>query len=212
LVFTVVAAGCGRIDFDPFSVAAPATCDVLAISDDFDDDAVAAQWARFAQSTVQVLETDHELEIVPAMKQDGSHFGGLISQAAFDMRDHCIFVTLVATPPDDGDVEMQLAVQVGNSTVGVSTVKGSLEAFQNLDGNVTTLGLRKHDPDAHHVVRLREEAGTVHWETSPDGATFVQQFEAPTPFDVSAAKPLLQAGTFGAVDNPGTAVFDDFDL
>ncbi len=49
------------------------------------------------------------------------------------------------------------------------------------------------------------------WETSADGTAFVHQFEAPAPFDLSAAQVLIQAGTFGAVANPGTAVFDNFD-
>ena len=206
-VFLAVTA-CGRIGFEP---RGPQACTTVDVADDFDDGIVSTQWYRYAQSTVGVVETGGQLVITPVADQDGSHYGGYISRAFVDMRDHCIFATLVATPADTGAVEMQLAVQLDTRYTGLSVGNAHLETFTNFDGTPHTLALTPHDAIAHRIVRIRESAGTTYWETSPDGATFTEQHAAATPFDFSAVQVLIQAGTFAAVANPGTAVFDDFD-
>lgn len=61
--------------------------------------------------------------------------------------------------------------------------------------------------------RLRESAGTIYWDTSPDAVTWTNLRSLANPFAVTALTCELQAGNYDtAVATPGQAVFSHFNL
>jgi hypothetical protein len=228
VVWCVALAACGRIGFgqlpdgagggDGVADVLPTAdslgpCTPLAISDNFDDGVMASFWILLANNPVTVAETSGQLQITLATA-GGSHFGGYYTNPIYDLRDHCITVTYVTAIAAQPMSEMDFSIQDAGSTVatGFSLHNGVMDPYQNVGGTFTSLGGVPYDQAVHRVMRYREDAGTMTWESSPDGVTFHVMASAPTPFDVSAIYVLLQAGTFGSVSNPGTGAFDNFDL
>jgi hypothetical protein len=208
----VVVAGCGRIGFDTRAGEVEATdCTPLALSDDFAGTTASSQWFPFDDSGVTVAQTGGALVVTLASGAGNAHYGGYASSADVDLRDHCMFVTIVATPAT-GPAEMQFTVRTGSQYAGLTINDAKLVAFtQASDGTNTDLSSVPHDATAHHVLRVREAGGTTFYESSPDGVAFDVQASEPTPFDFSAVTVVLDAGTYAALANPGSAVFDDFD-
>jgi hypothetical protein len=58
-------------------------------------------------------------------------------------------------------------------------------------------------------LRIREAAGTVYWDRSADGATWVNHHSLPTPFDVSKVYLALKVGFWGTDTAPGRLVTDN---
>jgi hypothetical protein len=69
------------------------------------------------------------------------------------------------------------------------------------------------DPIAHRFWRLRERAGQLFWETSPDGQPpWAVQHMQITPFSLEASFLYLGTDAENAVTNPGVARFASFNL
>jgi hypothetical protein len=65
---------------------------------------------------------------------------------------------------------------------------GELGAY-HLDGEAELLGaLATYDAEAHRHVRLREQAGRIYWESSPDGVAWTVLHDRAVTFDASAVR------------------------
>jgi hypothetical protein len=185
-------------------------CVPLAISDNFDDGTPAAIWMVLANNPVTTAETGGELQVTLA-SAGGSHYGGYDSLSMFDLRDHCIYVTYVTVPTNEPLVEMTLAGRTSTTAVGFVYHAGVMDPFVNT-GTFTSLGAVTYNPAVHKVMRVREDSGTMTWETSADGITFQVMASEPTPVDVSSMLIVIEAGTYGSAPSPGMGVYDNFDF
>jgi hypothetical protein len=121
-----------------------------------------------------------------------------------------MFVTFVGVPTAEAMVEMTFSARLTSGTAtGIVVHQGMTDPFVNT-GTFTSLGAVPYNPTAHKVLLIREDAGTMTYETSPDGVTYTVIAQAPTPFDLSAITIVLESGTFGSAPSPGSAVYDDF--
>lgn len=70
-----------------------------------------------------------------------------------------------------------------------------------------------YDLVAHRWLRIREAAGIVHLETSPDAGTWNELAAVLDPAWINTESQInIQAGTFQPVAAPGVAEFDDLDV
>jgi hypothetical protein len=83
-----------------------------------------------------------------------------------------------------------------------------LSAFSNYAGFVQH-AVVTFDPVAHRFWRMRETAGQVYWEVSPDRTTWTALFNQADAVDLSMTIPAVYAGTFTTSAAPGTARFDN---
>jgi hypothetical protein len=63
-----------------------------------------------------------------------------------------------------------------------------------------------YDPIAHRFWRIREQGGSVFFETSPDDAVYTTLYEVPTPSFVDVVRWGVGAGTVPAITSPGTGL------
>lgn len=185
-------------------------CTPLALTDNFDDGTRAAAWTLLANNPVQVAETGGQLQVTLSTS-GGAHYGGYDSTATYDLRDHCMYVTYVTTPTAEPAVEMQFGGRTAVGTVGFVVHDGSIDPFVNA-GAFVSLGTFTYDPVNDKVLRVRDDAGMMSWETSADGTTFNVVASQPDPIDVSAVTVILEAGTYMSEPSPGIARYDNFDL
>ncbi len=191
-----------------------AGCTPVGPMDNFDDGVTSAEWSPSANPPVTIAETQGQLVITLANASAGSRYGSYDTGGLLDLRDHCVFVTAVAVPRANPNVEMtlQISVNAGSLSAGIRMYNGLLDAFTRNSGGLTSHADPIFDPVQHARWRLRELTGTFYWETSPDGNAWTIQFSEPTPFGVAATKIEMFAGTSVSVANPGQAIFDRFNL
>jgi len=75
----------------------------------------------------------------------------------------------------------------------------------------TSYVLAQYDPAAHRFWRIREQAGSLFLETSPDDAVYTTLFTEPTPSFVDSVKWSVGAGTVPAIASPGTGLISRVD-
>jgi hypothetical protein len=94
----------------------------------------------------------------------------------------------------------------------LNDASGQTLLFQiNAGGSKFSTGV-PYDPSLQRFWRFRYDAPArqIVFETSPDGATWTQQFSATLPADQTALIAELSAGTFKATASPSEALFDNF--
>jgi hypothetical protein len=105
-----------------------------------------------------------------------------------------------------------------NITYETDTATNSVRMATRVDFIDQAVNVIGYDPTAHAWLRVREAAGTVFWDTAPDGRTWTTQFSATSPAWVS--EPNLQVQllahcsplvTGGALSGE-FAEFDNFNL
>jgi hypothetical protein len=207
-----------------FTYVAPQT-ETTLLEDDFNDNSLnLAKWSSnnlfsgFTDSTVQTLETNLRLQIGGLFSgQDGSHYNGLRSAAAFNFTGGYSYVELVQGPVSTtkADAMFTVGIDPGNY-YRIYVEQGVLICQARIGGTKRTLFTTAYSSSAHRWWRIRHDqaTGRVVFETASDAASWVTQYSEPWN---TAAVPLssvmfeLKAGTWQPEPvAPGTVVFDNF--
>jgi hypothetical protein len=207
-----------------FTYVAPQT-ETTLLEDDFNDNSLNfSKWSSnnlfsgFTDSTVQTLETNLRLQIGGLFSgQDGSHYNGLRSAAAFNFTNGYSYVELVQGPATTtkADAMFTVGIDPGNY-YRIYVEQGVLICQARIGGTKRTLFTTAYSSSTHRWWRVRHEqaTGRVVFETASDATSWVTQYSEPWN---TAAVPLssvmfeLKAGTWQPEPvAPGTVVFDNF--
>ena len=184
-------------------------CPISALTDDFDDGERGPQWTRsWSDAPCPFDESSGTLQAsCSAMAYAGSSYG---SSSVYDLTGSSITVEVVESPLADSSAWMGLRLERPEVSSGWSfeIVNGQLELYEFLDGNWNIVEFGPYDADLGRFLRVREDAGQVYFERSPDGASFTEFDQRTAPFDVTELRVSLQGG---AGDNaaPVTIAFDN---
>lgn len=133
------------------------------------------------------------------------------SYIGFKLAQNCILgvgtntITLTARTDSLNLVEFDIS---GGRTLanGATITMREKSAGSNSDTNFV------YDPAVHVWFRIREEAGTLYWETSTDAVTWTVQRSKATTLDLTAIEVLMSGGYWGAEAGTTFATVDDFNL
>jgi hypothetical protein len=184
--------------------------------DNFNDNSIdTVKWAPFGNPpplAERVREINGRIELTPRSGAAGQ-YSGIESSSTYDLTDSAAHVELVQTlrAADDAAVIFVASIDSNNS-VYFAVIGGFLRCFQNVASTRTQLLKVPYDAAAHRWLRLREKAGVLFWETSPDGGTWAVLFSKPNPIALTAVEIDLQVGLDSSVPAPGMAVFDNFNV
>ncbi|HEV3050275.1 MAG TPA: vanadium-dependent haloperoxidase, partial [Longimicrobium sp.] len=105
----------------------------------------------------------------------------------------------------------QLEVEKDSSNyLRISVTNHRLEVQQAVGGGaLTTLTSDRYDPVRHRWLRIRERAGTLYCETSPDGVRWEIVYSAPPPFAVDVVQIEIDAGCYADTPSPGVAIVEN---
>ncbi len=178
---------------------------VAQLADTFSGQVVdTAKWDIY-QPANRTQQND-TLTITPQTNASG--YFGVMSKQAYDLRGGAIFVQVPQTTQTNTSAETQLiAGKDDQNAIAIGFTGGSLHLRSRVAG-VNSDTFIPYDASTMSWWRIREVAGVIYLETSPDAATWTVRRSFATPFDVSQTKVIMQAGTWEAVANPGAAVFD----
>jgi hypothetical protein len=187
---------------------------IQGLQESFDDGLAAVGWVERWYDGASLRLRNDRLE----MDLGGSPGGAATYRTSqvFDLRDSEL--TLAMKP---GGEETAIALREGalervdapvfplRGGVALRFSRGRIQALR-LDGDAELVGASgDYDAEADRFVRIREAAGTIHWETSPDRVAWTELYSRATPMDASAVRVELYARGQGPEQ---LAWFDDLNV
>jgi hypothetical protein len=176
--------------------------------DNFNDSATdTSKWTAFGP----VQEVNQRLEIRPSSAA-GSQDGGYISASTFDLYVASVKVEVVRVLRL-GLTELRVTAGTSLASgdfLAITSSSGLLTAYRRVGGVVTTLRMMPYDEVAHRWFRLLESHGRIYYQYSADGRSWIDFFDEPVPFNVSAVRLVIFASAAQSIASPSVAVFDNF--
>ena len=181
------------------------------LQDNFNDNSLDTnKWDDSGNS--QIAETNSRLEITST---DFSSYIPLRSQSLYILEGSSVSIELVnagnqSIPSFEA---YPIFVEIdGSNQAGFLVTGGNIKTFKKVAGSFSTPTTTAYNPAIHSFFRLRESAGTLYWEVSSNGSTWVELHSESAPIDLSAIYLLVMVGTWQFESVTSTATFDNFNL
>lgn len=161
---------------------------------------------------VSVLQINGRLEITPRAGVRGKHYNGYASTSEWDLTDAQATVEVVQTPASTASMTFALAVDTEN-WYGFVVENGTLYCQSKVNG-VKSPKRIPYNASQHRFWRLRHDPATklLLWETSADKVTWIINNAETPQVPLTNLYVTLSAGSYQLIKQPGTAVFDNFQL
>ena len=202
--------------------AQPSGPEVL-LADDFSASVIdAAKWKAGLISSardplVPMATSSGRLEIGPLMKgAAGSHYNGVLSQAAYDLTGASASVRLVRAPAatTNGQAMLTAAIDASNH-YRIYVQNGKLVFGQKRAGAKTIVKSLVFNAAQHAWLRIAHDAvgDRIAFQTSADGVSWTTQATVARQLSITALRVELKGGTSQVeIADPGLVAFDDFVL
>jgi len=189
----------------PTDARPPADAGVATFEDRFDDGALSG-WTPWTHPGCTTAETQGLLELT--FDGTGEGYCGADTQATFDVRGGTLVVEVAAAPVQS---TFEAYVLLFDNQQQIMMIRDTSGLTMQLKSGSSIIGTRTipNDIVGQRFWRIREQAGTIFWDTSPDGATWTNRHSTPTVIDVSSLQVELAAGH--ANPGPGQPVVARFD-
>ena len=177
-----------------------------------DDFAIAdgTKWWGFATGIVQA--TGSGLVLTPT----SSYYPYLESLTSWDLTDSYFAFELVENAPAGaGSITTELLAVVDSSNYVSVIISGGDEGYVTFRERVAGTDVDESvsfNPLRFRWFRIRHASGTVFWETSADGSTWVERYSKSTSLDLSAVLFRFVSGYWDTELAPGTVTIDNVNL
>jgi len=196
-------------------------CTVDTFTEDFSDPLPSRRWLNSGHDeTATAKIVDGQLVLTPNDGQDSDYF--YRSSRLFDVTGQGVSVELVealAAPSTtflrlaSADEWVAIAVSGDTDDPMADPTEPLLFVQFRAAGETTTLGTVPYDAAKHRYLRIRDDAGTLVFETSPDGADWtVEGSQAPNPVTMDVMRIELGADATDTTPVPGQAIFDNVNI
>jgi hypothetical protein len=185
-------------------------CLLSAIKDDFTDPAIAPMWSRFGTPPPTVSETLGVLLIDMPAGQSGDHYGGYVSSTG-DARGQRVYARLVQAPSASTMAQAIFRIEDPADPTRRATVQveaGMLRLLVNGPSGTFT-STSTYNATQHRYLAIREQGGTLFFESSPSGTAWSSEGMSPTPTSFAAVRMTLGGGTFRAEPAATQARWDE---
>lgn len=179
-------------------------CPIATLRDTFSDGTAVPLWNwRYAEVGCTLSEASGEVTMSPSGAAGSEcHY---VASAAYDLTDGFVSVRIAGMVDTATSASAWLQVLgPDSSSVGIRQQQGTLACARQTQGGPSVVATL-YEPAQQRYWRLRESAGRVYCETSPDGTTWTSQ--GSHTFAAKAVVPSFGAATADAVAAPGSARF-----
>jgi hypothetical protein len=179
---------------------------ISLLQDDFEDDAFDWRWDAWDELGITVVEIDGAVEI-DTEPGSADAWAGITAARWYDLRDGAFSAEVIDVGGEYTVVEVR---NVDDVSAQLTHCDGLLEAAVY---NLPDEGVRAelaYVPATHRFWRIREEAGQLYWETSPDRGTWTSFHDEPMPFAPEHVRGMLAIGGQQATATEGR--FGDVNL
>ncbi|HEX2190103.1 MAG TPA: hypothetical protein VHG51_14445, partial [Longimicrobiaceae bacterium] len=158
-------------------------------------------------------ETNQRVEAEP--DPDNYYYSGYYTMALHDLRGSQVSLEVLQTlnPAPGSFTYLQAKYENSNDErLGMETVNGQLFAVYWVAGAKHTAASVAYSASQHRWWRIRERAGRTYFETSPDGCDWNVLADVSIAVRLDRLEITFGVGTEPATSNPGTAIFDNFNV
>ena len=188
--------------------SSPATCGgASALAEDFEDSLLPYLEATSTGTATIDVSLGHGVITLPPSASGSGRFA---SKWRFTLRDDRLYFEVIQPPNPCPQTFARFRVGADSDNAAVFTLRDDSLDFACLSGGaVQTQSSTSFHPSQHGWWQFREAAGTVYFETSPDGAIWTPRLQCPSPPWLDAAELVIEAGTDGTDDAPGELWIDN---
>ncbi|MEJ7731207.1 MAG: hypothetical protein WKG00_18575 [Polyangiaceae bacterium] len=188
-------------------------CPAISLIDDFDDGVQGVLWARsFVNAGGTTVEADGVVTLTPALSAVSE--AAYVSGTAYDISESSFTVEAVQTTNVTPKVQTFMRAETDSDNgFTIAAMSGTLYFRIEQAGSLAVVASIPYDAEEHHWWRARGTAGTIHWDTSPDGLLWTERATTPAgTVDLTVVDVLLAAKADAAAAMPGLAKFDNFNV
>jgi hypothetical protein len=204
------AAGAVDAERDAGTPATAGPCGKTTLAaDDFNDGVRAPMWSASFETTATLAEAGGEA--VVRLTGMAGEFAGFKTLSAYDLTGTGVQVEVTRVPragAASAAASMYVELDVDNK-VQIAERGGFLYFERWAAGAFATTKGPAYDPVQHRWWRIRESAGTVSLETSPDARAWTLGLGIATPPYATAVHVVLAGGTGQTESSPGEVHFDN---
>ena len=146
---------------------------------------------------------------------DEDHYSPLYSSTTYDLTDSHFSIELVQDTPFGNESyinDISIGPDLNNCVFIRFGGPGSWVSFtERVAGVDTSGGPIQIDPARHRWFRIREESGTLYWDTSIDGIYWINRWSKTTVVDLTASLIRLYCAPYD-VEEPATVIWDNVNL
>jgi len=186
----------------------PSWCPAESFSDDFEDGDLGLDWDPFEDSCA-LTQPAGRVRMTPDI--DTTSTCGAGSTVLYDLRDSAAFIEVPVMVETTSDAMVYLRVGTEDAAIDLAQQGGNLEA-RTCTTDCTAHESVPYDATAQRWWRIREQAGTVYWETSPDGANWNPLASLATPLDAAAVFVNFGVTVQSPESSFGAAEFDNYNV
>ncbi|HEX5059852.1 MAG TPA: hypothetical protein VFV99_10860 [Kofleriaceae bacterium] len=191
--------------------APPCTGTTHTITDNFDDNSRnTALWGNaYADSVTSYAETGGHVVITLGVNI-ANNWAGYMTTSGYSIAGDRVFVEVPQVSNPTTNTILLLWTSLAK-TDGPSIEWEANKLFfrMRINDQIFDRANVTYSATTHRWWQIRERAGTMYWETSPDGVSWTVQHMEATPASTTAYI-TFAAGTNSANATPGTAIFDNF--
>jgi hypothetical protein len=187
--------------------------DTYTLTDDFEDGSTDPTWVPYQTGIgAACMEAGGRLQLTSGYSLGGYlNYAGYRAAAPYDLVGCAFLVHAVTLPLDDVQAFLAFGINDFGDAVAIGADQGTISFC------VTTLMVSDCTNEAHLGAgddwwRIQETGGTLHLQTSADGAIWVTRRELPTPVYATAGDVEIGIGSRDPVDGSYDAALDDFNL
>jgi hypothetical protein len=195
----------------PLPDADPATCNSVALLDDFADGSAAPLWTAVPATGITVSEAGGVLTLAAPTNPAVTVIAGYTSvDRAIVLTDSSFFIeipTMVNTASNAVAV-----IRIGATSANKIEIQqkgGSLTVNLTINSSPMNLASLSYSATEHRWWRVSDSAGTFRVQTSANGTQWVDRASAPTPAFFGAVGFDLQMRAFNTGPDAGSVVFDN---
>lgn len=161
---------------------------------------------------LEVFHGGGRLHLRPRAGVSGGHHMGFATTRELDWTGGVASIAIHQAPHASTEASVSFAIVSQAPGWARFAVSAGKIFFQSELAGATTTESLTFDPAAHAHLRLHHDvaADQIVWETSPDGASWVERRRIARPFPLAALRAEVEAGTYRVEADPGEVLVDDF--
>lgn len=183
------------------------------LTDDFADGVLASAWTKNLGDESRIQEDGGVLAFLLEPNKNAQSVFGVVSTYPYDLTECSVFVQVAEPHNTAAPAEHYFDVWYSNDEwMGIGVLQGGIY-FVHWEGGVEPVDENEGAFEASQCwYRIREEAGTVYYETSADGMGWTIRMDHATPAWADDVQVELAARTLGSHPDPGVVKFDNFNV
>lgn len=183
------------------------------LQDDFHSSSLDdSKWALIDASSTRVSITNKRLEVTSYTV--ANTYDGIYSVNYYDLTASCAYVQVLnAGSQSIATLQSFIRVNVDASNALIFWIgNGTIYAQKQVAGTYTSFYSKSYDSSIHKWLKIRELGGTIYWDYSTDGKTWINFTSLANPFAVTSMYAVISAGVYSTESVTTKVVFDNFNV